>query len=307
MLRTVYHSGSPAFTWIDLVEPTRRDLDDIARQHGLPATAVQDCLDPEHLPKFERFDGTSFLILRAYDENCSADADTIQALTRKVAVFWGGETLITIHRKDQPYLDSLMKQWQARPPSADNGATLAASLVVEIAHAVVQSYEPPLIDAEARIDAFEAELLRQGDLAVSLVDMYRVKRRVTLATRLLWRTVHTAGRLPVSGPREGSLIQDLKENAESMHFYADELLQDVSNLLSMQLALAAHRTNEVVRVLTVFSAFFLPLTFIVGVYGMNFQYMPELPHRLGYPAVMLFMLGVVTVIWMWFRRRGWMR
>jgi magnesium transporter len=193
MLRTVYHSGSPAFTWIDLVEPTRRDLDDIARQHGLPATAVQDCLDPEHLPKFERFDGTSFLILRAYDENCSADADTIQALTRKVAVFWGGETLITIHRKDQPYLDSLMKQWQARPPSADNGATLAASLVVEISHAVVQSYEPPLIDAEARIDAFEAELLRQGDLAVSLVDMYRVKRRVTLATRLLWRTVHTAG------------------------------------------------------------------------------------------------------------------
>ena len=71
-----------------------------------------------------------------------------------------------------------------------------------------------------------------------------------------------------------------------MHFYADELLEDVNNLLSIQLALASHRTNEVVRVLTVFSVFFLPLTFIVGIYGMNFQFMPELRQRWGYPAVM---------------------
>ncbi len=306
MLRTIFQSESPGFTWIDLVEPTRHDLDEIAHLYGLPATAVQDCLDPEHLPKYERFDGTSFLILRAYDENCRADADTVQALTRKVAVFWGSEILITIHRKDQPYLDSLMAQWKVRHPPGEDEPALAASLVVEIAHAVVQSYEPPLIDAESRIDTFEAELLRQSDLAVSLPEMYRTKRRVTLTTRLLLRTVHMTVRLPVTGPRDGSLMQDLKENAESMHFYADELLQDVNNLLNMQLALATHRTNEVVKVLTVFSAFFLPLTFIVGVYGMNFAHMPELPHPLGYPAILLLMLAVVTVIWAWFRRRGWM-
>ena len=92
-------------------------------------------------------------------------------------------------------------------------------------------------------------------------------------------------------------MQDLRENAESMHFYADELLEDVNNLLNMQLALAAHRTNEVVQVLTVFSAFFLPLTFIVGVYGMNFEHMPELPHRLGYPAVWVVMIAVSLAIW----------
>jgi magnesium transporter len=92
-----------------------------------------------------------------------------------------------------------------------------------------------------------------------------------------------------------------------MHFYADELVDDVNNLLSIQLALASHRTNEVVRVLTVFSVFFLPLTFIVGVYGMNFQYMPELHQRWGYPAVMLGMALVTFAIYVWFRRRGWLR
>jgi magnesium transporter len=91
-----------------------------------------------------------------------------------------------------------------------------------------------------------------------------------------------------------------------MHFYAEELLDDVNNLLNMHLALAAHRTNEVVKVLTVFSAFFLPLTFLVGVYGMNFAYMPELAHPMGYPAVWLLMIGMSIVIWVWFRRRRWL-
>jgi magnesium transporter len=103
------------------------------------------------------------------------------------------------------------------------------------------------------------------------------------------------------------LYRDVQENAESSHFYADELLDDVNTLLNIQLALASHRTGEVMRVLTVFSVFFLPLTFIVGVYGMNFEYMPELRTRWGYPAVLAAM-GIVTLtIFFWFRRRGWLR
>jgi magnesium transporter len=112
--------------------------------------------------------------------------------------------------------------------------------------------------------------------------------------------------VPASEPT-APLYQDLRENAESMHFYADELVEDVNNLLSIQLALASHRTNEVVRVLTVFSVFFLPLTFIVGVYGMNFHYMPELRERWGYPAVLVGMGLVTLVIYLWFRRRGWLK
>lgn len=110
MLSTVYQSSVPAFAWLDVVEPTQADLEEIARQYGLPATAVQDCLDPEHLPKFERFDGTSFVILRAYDEHSGTACDTVQAFTRKVALFWGGEFLLTIHRTEQPYLTGVMRE-----------------------------------------------------------------------------------------------------------------------------------------------------------------------------------------------------
>ncbi len=306
MLRTVYESPSPRFAWLDLVEPTRADLDEVVRKYGLPPTAAQDCLDPEHLPKFEQFESTSFAIFRAYDERCEAGADTIQALTRKVALFWGDGFLISIHRKEQPYLAGIQQRWASRTTLPEDSAGLTAELLVDIANAVVLSYEPPLVEAEARIDEFEASLLRNRDVPTALGAIYGIKRRILLAKRLLLRTLNIANRLPVPGVRQAPLMQDLRENAESMHFYADELLEDVNNLLNMQLALAAHRTNRVVQVLTVFSAFFLPLTFIVGVYGMNFEHMPELSHRFGYPGVWLVMIAVSATIWIWFRRRGWL-
>ncbi len=307
MLRTVFESDSPRFKWLDLVEPTRADLEEIARSYGLTATAVADCLDPEHLPKFERFNGTSFAILRAHDERADLGADTIQSFTRKVAIFWGPEFLITIHRKDQAYLSTVMQEWQHSVHAGRDADSLCSELLANLTLAVVLSYEPPLVEAEGRVDAFETQLLDEHEVSDMLREMYRLKRRIALAKRLLWRTLSVATRFPHAGDRTAPLMQDLRENAESMHFYADEMLEEVNNLLQMQLSIAAHRTNEVMRILTVFSAFFLPLTFIVGVYGMNFEHMPELPLVWGYPLVWAIMLSVVAGIWIWFRRRGWLR
>ncbi len=308
MLRTVFQSTTPPLTWLDLAEPSRNDLEEIARRYGFPETAVQDCLDPEHLPKLERFESAQgFAILRGHDEKADSDADTIQALTRKVAIFWGKDFLITIHRKEQPYLASVLSQAsRLEPPPGTESQALIARLLVMLAGAVVESYEVPLEDAEMRMDAIETRLLRRTDITSQLQQMYTIKRRISLAKRLLWRTITVTHRLPLGEDRTLPLLQDLRENGESMHFYADELLEDVNNLLAMQLSLAAHRTNEVIQVLTIFSAFFLPLTFIVGVYGMNFEWMPELRQAWGYPAVLGAMLLVSASIWAWFRKRGWL-
>jgi magnesium transporter len=75
--------------------------------------------------------------------------------------------------------------------------------------------------------------------------------------------------------------------------------------MNLYLSLSSQRTNEAMRVLTVFSAFFLPLTFIAGVYGMNFEYMPELTWKLGYPGAMAAMVLISVGIYFWFKRKGW--
>ena len=313
-IRTVVEKSEPRFIWLDVVDPTRDELTELVADYDLHPLSVNDCLDPEHLPKYEVFESHTFVILRAIDADAAPDADSVQALTRKLAVFAGPGFVITIHRKDQPWLTGLHERGLTNVPlkHATKSEGIQVHLLTQIFNAALDTYSRPLEDVELTLDRFDARVF-EGTVTdgaafrADLRDIHRVKRRVTLCKRLLWRTVDVTQRMVPSAGKAAALLRDVQENAESYHFYADELLDDANTLLAVQLALASHRTSEVMRVLTVFSVFFLPLTFIVGVYGMNFRYMPELYQRWGYPAVLLGM-GVVTfVIYRWFRLRGWLR
>lgn len=311
-VRTVLQRAEPALAWFDVVQPTPGELEEIARIHGLHHSAVQDCLDPEHLPKFEPFDAHSFVIIRAFDQESKGSCATVQELTRKIAIFAGPSFLITIHRTEQPWLATLEARLQAEQGTRVGKEGLQTYLLTQVLNGAVDTYLKPMEAIEARIDAFEELVFggRDADaraFAEDLREVHVLKRQVTLIKRLLWRTLDVVQRLTPASGRSASLFRDVQENVESSHFYADELLDDVNTVLNVQLALAAHRTGEVMRILTVFSVFFLPLTFLVGVYGMNFDFMPELSSRWGYPMVLAAMGAIVLSIYLWFRRRGWLR
>lgn len=303
MISTVLTSKS-GFTWLDVIQPSNEELDQLALTYGLHATAVKDCLDPEHLPKFERYGDLTFIILRAFDEASDGTSETIQQITRKIAVFYTDKYFITIHRKDQPFFARLREEHLGRAKSRE---VRLSYVVTDLLNAVVTTYEKPLEEAERAIEEFEDSLFDSQRASPPLQRIHILKRRVNLIKRLLWQTMGVIHKMKPPFERNAPLFQDAGENAESYHFYADELLEELNNLLSIHLSMASHKTNEVMRVLTVFSAFFLPLTFIVGIYGMNFEAMPELQSRYGYPAVLLLMLAVSTAIFIWFRRRGWLR
>jgi magnesium transporter len=307
-IRTVINSTDPPFIWLDVVNPTKEELANIARQYGLHSTSVEDSLDPEHLPKYERIGVVTFIIVRAMDETATRECSTVQEMTRKVAIFFSTDFLITIHRTEQPFLKALSEKYQSPPPAgAERRKSFLPRVLIEIINGAIDTYEKPLGEAEVAIDKFEATVFGEHELGGLLQRIYTEKRRATQMRRMLSHTLDVVQRLVPASEPTAPLFQDLRENAESMYSYAEELVEDVNNLLSIQLALASHRTNEVVRVLTVFSVFFLPLTFIVGIYGMNFAFMPELRHHWGYPAVMGLMALVTLIIYLWFRRRGWLR
>jgi magnesium transporter len=309
-VRTLLERHDPDFVWIDVVQPTAAELTEIAERYGLHAVAVNDCLDPEHLPKYEAFDTHTFVILRACDESADVSGVTVQDLTRKIAIFFSPQFLITIHRKDQPWLSAIHERPAiAKHPNRNGFMPL---LLSQICNAALDTYLGPMERIESRLDAFETKLFGGGVVSSvvfrrELHEIHILKHQVTVYKRLLWRTSDVVQRIVPGAGKAATLFRDVQENAESYHFYADELLDDANTLLNVQLALASHRTGEVMRVLTVFSVFFLPLTFIVGVYGMNFRFMPELQSPWGYPAVLGAMLLVTLVIYRWFRSRGWLR
>jgi magnesium transporter len=313
-IRTVVEKAEPRFVWLDVVDPNTDELAELVKDFGLHPLSVSDCLDPEHLPKHEAFENHTFIILRAVDESAAWTADTVQALTRKIALFYGPSFLITIHRKDQPWLTALQQRSLVGLPNKQVARSegIQAHLLAQLFNAALDTYQRPLETIEARLDRFDTKVFEGREehgpgFRAELREVHLVRRQVTLCKRLLWRTVDVTQRMVPSAGRAATLFRDVQENAESYHFYADELLDDANTLLSVQLALASHRTSEVMRVLTVFSVFFLPLTFIVGVYGMNFDFMPELRERWGYPGVLGFMAVVTLFIYRWFRRRGWLK
>jgi len=303
MRHTVVHSAHPAFTWIDVVAPDRDELVAIATEFGFHAMSVEDCLDPWHLPKHERIGDTTFVILRVFDRDSRSDASNVQELTRKIAIFYKTGLVITIHRADLREVRNLREEFETS--GAPEGCT-ETTVIGALMNRVLDAFEIPLDRADDEVDEFEGALLSRVKRSPDLEAIHRLKRRVNILKRVLWQTIGVVQRMVPPQERQGAVFHDVKENAESYYYYADQLVEELNNLLGIHVALSSHRTNEVMRVLTVFSAFFLPLTFIVGVYGMNFDWMPELRHRLGYPAVLGLMALVCIVIAVWFRRRGWL-
>src|SRR5688500_20170164 len=115
-IRTILNSSDPPFAWLDVVQPTRDELTDIARGYGLHPMSVEDSLEPEHLPKYERIGTTTFIIVRAIDTAAAGNCSTLHEMTRKVAIFYGSDFLITIHRTEQPFLTGLMDEYRSASP-----------------------------------------------------------------------------------------------------------------------------------------------------------------------------------------------
>jgi magnesium transporter len=304
MQQIVLETAKPPFRWIDVTAPAPEELEALAATHDLHPLAVQDCLDPEHRPKYEKLGQITFVILRAVDEKAPKDADTTQKVTRKIALFFNKELLITVHRVELPFLERLKHAHKV-----PRGVPPCAPYVIAIANEVIDTFWKPLDDAEHVISSLEDRTVGMKDRRNVIHQTFHLKRRLNALRSTARHTLETVKRLTAAAEDHlphSPYLNDVKENAETLYFATDEIMEDVNNLLSLELAAADHDTNEVMRVLTVFSAFFLPLTFIVGIYGMNFDLMPELRWPWGYPLVLGVMLGVCVFIFLWFKRRGWL-
>jgi magnesium transporter len=296
------------FRWLDLSHPTPEELQQVQDEFNLHPAHIQDCLDPVHLPKIEKIGNVNFTIIRIFDIESEIDADTIQSLTRKVAIFVGPNFIITVHRFDAAKFSLLADRCllDAEEANATNGS-LIPTVIVRFVNRALRTFHLFLEISENKLDSFEAALFEDQGGSVVSQDVHIVRRQLSLTKRIL---IHTQDVIHQLTPNRESLsyhYQDLKDTLSTLIFLSDELLEDTTNLLSIQLSLASQKTNEVVRVLTVFSVFFMPLTFIVGVYGMNFKHMPELEWEYGYHLAWAIMICVTIAIGLWFYKRGWLQ
>jgi magnesium transporter len=296
----VVETTSPdgGFSWVDISSPTFEDLSVIGTKYRLNNHNLQDCLEPDHLPKFEEGEDFNFIIFRMVLPD-SPKGNSIKAITTKIAVFYNERLVVTIHRLP---LEALATHF--REQLMLGKLVSVNQLLLRILSKVQGSYTDLAGRLNTLIDEFEVKLFIRKTSAESIENLYLLKRKVGLSRRLLLLTGEIVNALQ-HRQKKSSELQDIRDNHAKLQLFFDQLSEDAINLVSIYLSYNAQKTNDVMKVLTIFSAFFLPLTFIVGIYGMNFEFMPELHWKAGYPGVLGLMLVLVIVIFIWFRRRRW--
>jgi magnesium transporter len=299
LILTELKSSNNQFTWIDITGPSLDDLSAVAEKYALNHHNLQDCLEPDHLPKFEEGDPFNFIILRKVLGERDKGT-TVHSLTTKIAVFYDVDTIVTIHRVPHPDLFPACEQLM------NAGKILSIdSFLLKIIAKVQQSFSHFAAELNTEIDETETRLFIKKQATESIENLYLLKRRAGLCKKLLLLTGEVVSAVQ-HRQKKSSELQDIRDSQIKLQVFYEQLTEDALNLVSMYMSISANKSNEVMKVLTIFSAYFLPLTFIVGVYGMNFEFMPELEWTFGYPLVIGLMVLVFILIYSWFRRKKWL-
>ena len=138
-----------------------------------------------------------------------------------------------------------------------------------------------------------------------LKDLYLIRRKASVCLKLLMLTKEIINKIPYAN-NDAAVLQDVKDLHLKLITLFEQAHEDSTHLLDIYLSLSSRNSNEVMKVLTIFSVFLMPPTFIVGLYGMNFDIMPELHYEWGYPIVIVVIITITIVIYFWFKRKRWL-
>ena len=300
MKKILTKENAHQYDWIDLTNPSKEELMEAAKTYELHEASVQDSLEPDHLPKFEHLQGHTFAIMRIYSGDDTPEGDSVKELTDKLEIFVSERAIITIHSKPWKPLEKINAEF------VQKGACDTPEHVFrEIVKQALLTFDAPASQLTDQLEHYENEVFLKSRQVKIVKGMYFLKRKADVIERMLNLSYDVIDNID---PAEASnaYTRDIRDLYVKQKARFDSIAANANHLLTTYFNISSQKTNETIRVLTVFSVFFMPLTFIVGVYGMNFKYMPELAWRHGYAAVWVLMGFVVLSILFWFRKKHWL-
>ncbi len=277
--------------WIDIENPSEIDLDQLQLPFSVDVNFLEDALESGHLPKIEKTPDYTFMILRAYTANEDEKAVEVGQISNKIAFFVTKQTVLTIHRAKFSFLNNLTANYN----SADE-------LVLLIINNLLGTFENPIKNQSEKMDALEQSIFLKGGNNLSIEKLYFEKSKARLSKKILVIMQSVFNQFKVDDSLNTNL-QDIKDTILDMILRTEEVVEDSNALLHSYMTFQAQKSNDVMKLLTVFSAFFLPLTFIAGVYGMNFENMPELNWEYGYFITLFLMFMIALIVFIWFKRK----
>ncbi|MET8123402.1 magnesium/cobalt transporter CorA [Micromonospora sp. NPDC005189] len=297
------------FVWIGLHQPELAEMTAIAETYGLHELAVEDAVKAEQRPKLERFGDVVFLVLRTarYCEHAELTENSEVVETGQVMLFIGPNFVISVRHGDACRLAPIRADLETKQDLLLHGPWAVAYGVTD---RVVDLYLEVADQLEDDLDVLEAEVFdRNGQGRIQRI--YQMKRElvefkravVPLQRPMMTLTSQVNRDVPKEIRRYFRDVQDhLSRTVEQVNSY-DDLL---NSILQARLAQVTVDQNNDMRKIAAWAGIAAVWTAIAGIYGMNFENMPELTMTYGYPVVLALMLGVSLALYRWFRRNGWL-
>ncbi len=286
--------------WVDVEAPTAEDLKFLHERYEINNLLLEDTLDPNHLPKYEEDGEVKFFLLRESTELERKNLNTISDISTKIGIFLLGKTIITIHRMKTKSIVETQKQI-----SAQKNETTTQNIALKIALLIMKSFDDESVSLLETMDNIENEIfLKNTNHTNQIKRLYKLKRKSGLNSRVLTISTDAIDKFKLL-ELEDSQVVDLKDKHKDVVADFDHLNIQITNLIGMFLALSDQKANQVMKVLAIYSVYFLPITFIAGVYGMNFDNIPELHFKHGYFYTLGLMGLVVICTFIYARRKQW--
>lgn len=289
--------------WLDLSGVTREDGDLLSRRFGFHPLTIDDTIDTRiHIAKVEDFDDHLFLILHGIDY--AAEEDVLQ--TVELNVFIGHNYLVTAHSEPIYSVDHITRIIGDNPRLLGRGP---ANLAHTIISSLVDNIGPTLDRLAERVDDIEAAALKDPHPTVleALIALKRSSLRLRRAMAPQREVLNRLGRHEISVIDEAArpFYWDIHNTMLRLEGSNDNIRERIETALTTYLSAVANRQNEVMKLLSMVAAIFLPLSLVAGIYGMNFENMPELGWSWGYFVVLGFMASVIAGMSWWFWVRRW--
>jgi len=305
-LVTIWQQNDDYRIWFDCSgEPDDGEKRFLQDNFGLHPLAIQDAQRPRHPPKIESFDNSTFILLKPL----SADSVSEDLLfsTLQLAIFIGERFLVTRCSGTSPVSDALFAE------TTQNAELLAiepAALAMRLCRRLVDHYLKILLRLEPRLEALEYEIMQHPDDSI-LAELLNYKtelkkfRRAFLYHQQIFSELKSGTFPAISAERDHEIV-DVYEQQERASSLAMLYYEMASDLADGYISVTAHRLNQIMKVLTVVMSIFVPLSFLAGIYGMNFEYMPELHSQSGYFILLGIMFFIVVVLLSVFYRKKWL-
>ncbi|MGC9514187.1 magnesium/cobalt transporter CorA [Methanocrinis sp.] len=300
--------AKPSTTWMDVVGVHRPEvIEKIGDCFNIHPLVLEDILNTEQRPKMEDYDDYVFIVLRML-ASVETAGDDEEIRSEQVSLIVGRSFVVSFQETEGDVFDSVRDRIRkSKGKIRRKGADYLAYALID---AIVDNYFLILEGVGEDLEALEDELVTKptSDTSQQIHDM---KRDMIFLRKSVWPLREVISRLSrgeseIFEESTAIYLRDVYDHTVQV-IEAIETFRDIlSGMLEIYLSSISNRMNEVMKVLTIIATIFIPLTLVAGIYGMNFEYMPELRWRWGYPAVLLFMLVAGLVMLLYFRRKGWL-